>query len=151
MSGAGGSTARTGRNGKVVIGGALMARATTWSINASVGETAWGDSGSEGYTNRKETRYDATGTIEGKFDEVSKVYGLAPSTGHLQGYVTSLVLWETTEAKTYWNFPCALIQTYQQQVNMDTQEVVGFSMTYGSDGKFWRPGQSGAPTVSLPT
>lgn len=152
MASTGGSSARTGRNGKVVLGGSLVARATKWRINPNVSTTVWADSDSEGYVNRKEGRHDCTGQITAKFDEDSKVYSLLDGSNNtVQGFVTSLALWETKTAKTYWAFPCALIENMEIEYDMDQQVVVEYSLNFGSDGKFYRPGQTGAPDYSLPS
>jgi len=138
-----GSTARTGTNGKVVVEDTLVARITQWVMNATSSETAWGDSDSEGYTNRSKARLDATGSMVGKFDEDSKVYDL-----FMPGDIVELVLFETED--DYWALPRALIQTFNVTYNQDTKEVVEWNADWGADGKYYRPGQDGAPSHTLP-
>lgn len=144
--GANSTSARNGVAGKVVVAGQIIARVTKFTINESTNETAWGDSDSLGYTNRKAGRKDASINFEGKFDAVSKVYNLLRA-----GDNVKLVLWESTTDSDYWVFPCALIQSFQIDVNMDTKEVVTWNATAGSDGIFYCPGESGAPTETLPS
>ena len=138
------NTARTGKLGKAVHESTLLARITTWSVNESVGETAWGDSDSGNYTNREGARQDCTGTIEGKLDDTSPPYDV-----FRVGDKPKLVLWEN--ASDYWVFTCCLIQSYTQTVDMDTKEVIGWSANFGADGTYYAPGQSGAPSESLPS
>ena len=124
--------------------GTLIARLTVWNLNASTSESAWGDSDSGGYTNRKKARRDGTGSIGGKFDEDDQVYDV-----FREGDIVTLVLWET--ATDYWVFPSALIQNFQLEYNPDTKEVVGWTSDFGADGIFYAPGQAGAPTHTLPS
>ena len=135
--------ARNGSLGKVVVAGQKIARITQWGVNESVGETAWGDSDSGNFTNRKPGRRDATVSFEGKFDENSKVYSL-----FRVGDNVKLVLWET--AADYWAFPCVLIQSFNLTYNVDTKEVVGWQATAGADGIYYAPGEDGAPNETLP-
>lgn len=136
-------SARSGELGKAVVDGTLVARLTQWTVNPTASETTWGDSDSAGYTNRKKARLDCTGTIEGKFDDDNPVYDLFDV-----GDSPKLVLWEN--ATDYWVFPCCLIQKFSINYNQDTKEVVGWTADFGSDGIFYRPGQAGAPSETLP-
>jgi hypothetical protein len=138
-----GVSARTGRNGKVVVDDELVARITQWSLNSAAGESAWGDSDSAGYTNRKAARLDGTGSFGGKFDSSDAAYDL-----FIAGDIVELVLWE--ETPDYWAFPSALIVNFQVTYDMDTKEVVGWTSYFGADGIFYYPGQSGAPSHTLP-
>lgn len=139
-----GVTARSGGDGKIVVGTTKVARATQFNLTASASASEWGDSDSEGYTNRKTNRKDCTGQLQGKFDKNAKIYAL-----FMPGDVVELTLWENSA--DYWNFPSALITDFQITYDMDTREVVGWTASFGADGKFWRPGQSGAPTETLPS
>lgn len=145
-TGQGGASARDSLEGKVVVGGTNIARVTSHSVNATSSSTVWGDSDSEGYTNRKKGRKDATINFEGKFDEDTPVYDL-----FAEGDIVKLVLWESTSQSDYWVFPCALIESFTINVNQDTNEVIGWSATAGADGKYWRPNQSGAPAETPPS
>lgn len=138
------STAVSGRDGKAVVDGSLVARLTQWSINPSTSESAWGDSDSQGYTARARARKDCTGSIQGKFDTGSKIYTLFEA-----GDIVELVLWE--DASNYWAFPRVLITSFNLVFDQDTQEVVGWTADFGADGIFYRPGASGAPTETLPS
>lgn len=140
---ANGSTARTGKDAMAVIENELVARMTSWSLNTSCGESAWGDSDSEGHTNRAAARKDATGSLAGKFDEDDKTYDL-----FVAGDIVTLVLWENTE--DYWYFGRALIQNFQVQYDQDTKEVVGWTADFGEDGKSYYPGEAGQPAATLP-
>ena len=60
----------------------------------------------------------------------------------------NLVLWEN--GARYWYFPCVVIEEFSMTVNVDSQEVVGWSANWGADGIFYKPGDVAAPTVTLP-
>jgi hypothetical protein len=138
-----GVSAVSGEIGKAVIDGNLLARLTLWTINRQTSESAWGDSDSAGYTNRKAARRDATGSLAGKLDSDDYQYNIFDD-----GDIVTLVLWENTSR--YWVFPSALIQNFQLEFNPDTKEVVGWTSDFGADGIYYKPGQSGAPSHSLP-
>ncbi len=138
------STARTGLAGKAVVDDVLVLRLTEWTVNSAAGETAWGDSDGGAFTNRATGRLDATGTIAGKLDTGRKIYSLFQA-----GDIIKLIVWE--DASDFWAFPCALIQSYSQTVNVDTKEVIAWTATFGADGVYFRPGEAGAPAETLPT
>lgn len=139
-----GVSARSGELGKAVVDDTLVARLKSWNLNPTSSETAWGDSDSGAYTNRKRARKDATGSMTGAFDSDSKVYDLFE-----EGDIVKLVLWET--ATDYWALPSALIQSFDLTYNQDTKEVVEWSADFGADGQYYKPGASGAPTETLPS
>lgn len=139
------TTAITGRNGKAIADDVAIARTTEWNITITSGETTWRDSDSAGYTNRLSTFLDATGSITGKYDSSNNIWDM-----FFPGDKPQLVLWQTATAGDYFAFPCVLITSFAYVVNMDTQEVVGWTSNFGADGIFYYPGQSGAPTESLP-
>lgn len=140
------ANALTGHLGKAVVGSILITKLTMWRISDTVGESAWGDSESAGYTNRAAARRDATGAIGGKFDTTKKPYNVFRA-----GDIVTLVLWQTTTAGDYWAFPRVLIQSFDLEINPDTKEVVGWTSNWGSDGIFYSPGMAGAPSHSLPS
>lgn len=130
----------TGRLGKFVVGSTLVARTTGWAVNPKLAsQTEWGDSDSSGYTNRAEGRKDATFTAEGKFDTGAAVWTLFQP-----GDTAIAVLWMNTTL--YWDFPCALCQDFNIQVDIDTEQVQAWTSAWGADGVFYRPGEAGATT-----
>lgn len=138
-----------GSGGKVVSGGTLLARVTQWTLDNSSSETAWGDSDSEGFTNRASARKDGTGSLQGKFDRNQKFYNILKP-----GDIIGLDLWEDADQQSPsqpWIFPRALIQSFNLVFNQDDKEVVGWTANYGADGKFYAPGEAGAPSRSLPS
>jgi len=137
------SSARTGELGKVVVDDTLVARITQWSFNPTAAESAWGDSDSGGYTNRVAARKDGTGSMTGKFDTDSKVYDL-----FMPGDTVKIVLWES--ATDYWVLECALITSFTVTYDQDSKEVVEWSADFGADGKYYYPGEAGAPVEVLP-
>ena len=134
----------SGKNGKFEVDAELVARTTQWSVNrkyASVSE--WGDSDSAGYTNRLGGRKDSTFTTEGKFDTSDEVYDLFADDD-----VAAAYLWidGVSTTKYFWEFPRSICTDFSLSVNIDTGEVIGWTSSWGADGIFYYPGQSGAST-----
>lgn len=140
---ANGTTAVIPGPAKLVVNDVLMKRLTQATVTTSTGETAWGDSDGEGYTLRKAGRLDATLSMNGKVDNVRYA-----DTLFVAGDVAKLVVWE--DASRYWAFSSALVQSYELLFDNDTREVVGWTASAGADGNYYKPGQSGAPSESLP-
>ena len=135
----------TGRNGKFVVGTSLVARTTKWDVNPTLaGGSEWGDSDSAGYTNRTPGRKDATFTAEGKYDTSDEVFDLFQPED-----VAIVVLWMDATA-LYWDFPRALCNDFSMSIDIDTEEVIGWSSSWGADGIFYRPGEAGATARTLP-
>lgn len=138
-------TALTGRNGKFVADGALIARSTKWDVNPKLAtKSEWGDSDSAGYTNRSAGRKDATFTAEGKYDTDDEVFDVFQPED-----IVTAVLWMDASS-LYWAFPRALCDDFSLMTDQDSQEVIGWSSSWGADGIFYYPGQAGAPVHTLP-
>jgi hypothetical protein len=138
------TTALTGRNGKFVVGTTQVARVTQWSVEPKLASSSeWGDSDTAGYTARTAGRRDCTFSSEGKYDTVAEQYDV-----FFPGDKAVAVLW--MNATLYWDFPCALCSDFSLSVNIDSEEVIGWSSNWGADGIFYYPGQSGATTRTLP-
>lgn len=135
---------RRGNLGKVKVDDVSVARITQWELTRTVEESAWGDSDSQGFTNRVKGREDATGSMVGKFDNDDPVYDLFDV-----GDTVELVLFETLTS--YWAFPCALISSFNIAYNQDTKEAVEWNADWGADGIFYRPGAAGAPAETYPS
>lgn len=138
------STTLTGSLGKCVIAGSLVYRLTNWELTTTCSSTEWGDSDSGGYTERAAGRKDATGSITGRYSTERTMYSL-----FVAGDIAKVVLWQN--ATLYWALPRALMNNFRIGFNSDTREVVGWSSDFGADGAYYYPGQSGAPTETLPT
>ena len=139
------ATSRTGRNAKAVIDDTLVLRVTNHNLNPTTGENAWGDSDSEGETNRSRGRNDKTGTIEEVFDTGREIYDLAQP-----GDTIKLVLWQTTAAGDYWAFSRFLVTNFTTEHNADDQSEVRWTLEGGQVGKAYFPGEAGAPNEILP-
>ncbi len=136
----------TGRNGKFVVGTTLVARVTQWAVNPKLASSAaWGDSDSAGFTNRAAGRKDATFTAEGKYDSTNEVFDL-----FMPEDIAIAVLWMDASA-LYWDFPRALNDDFNLTVNIDTEEVEGWTSSWGADGIFYYPGEAGATARTLPS
>ena len=139
------TTALTGRLGEFVIGSTKVARATLWNLTLALAtKSEWGDSDSGGYTNRTAGRRDATFNSEGKYDTGAPAWTLFE-----MGDTAEVTLW--LNQTLYYHFPCALCMDFNISINMDTEEVVGWTSNWGSDGAFTRPGAAGAVTKTYPT
>jgi hypothetical protein len=136
---------KTGRNGKFTIGGALVARTTQWATNPTLATSSeWGDSDSAGYTNRAAGRRDSTFTAEGKYDTTTEVFDTFQPED-----IAQASLW-LDNVDLYYDYPRALCSDFNITVNIDTEEVIGWTSSWGADGIYYYPGQSGAPVRTLP-
>ena len=136
----------TGRNGKFQVAASLVARTTQWAVNPKLASSSeWGDSDSAGYTNRAAGRKDATFNGEGKYDTTDEVFDL-----FMPGDNAVAVLWMNATS-LYWDFPRALCSDFNLTINIDSEEVIGWTSGWGADGIWYYPGQSGATSRTLPT
>ena len=138
---------QTGRAGRLGIGGNVVARTTQWSVNPTLASSSeWGDSDSAGFTNRATGRNDATFTCEGKFDTVTEIFDLFEA-----GDTLEATLW--LNSTLFWQFPRALCTDFSLTVNIDTEEVDGWTASFGADGVFYKPGHddAGAANPVYPT
>ncbi len=134
----------TGRLGELVVGTTRVARTTQWQVSPALANAnEWGDSDSAGYTNRSAGRRDCKFTCEGKFDTSNEVWDLFQPED-----IAIAVLW--MNATLYWYFPRALCIDFQLTVNIDTEEVIGWTSSWGADGLWYYPGQSGATAATYP-
>ena len=142
-----GSTALNGRNGKFVFDGDTIARTTKWDVNKTLAtKSEWGDSDSAGYTNRVAGRKDATFDTEGKYDSTSEQFDIFQPED-----IAEAILWMgAVPADLYWDFPRALCLDFKISVNIDSEEVIGWTSSFGADGIFYRPGQAAAPNHAFP-
>jgi len=135
----------TGRNGKFVVGTTLVSRITSWAVNPTLASSSeWGDSDSAGWTNRTAGRKDATFTAEGKYDTSNEVFDLFQPED-----IVIAVLW-LNALTLYWDFPRALCLDFNLTVDVDTQEVIGWTSNWGADGMVYYPGEVGATARALP-
>jgi len=140
----------TGRNGKfttVAVGGTAgveVARATQWDVNPTLATSSeWGDSDSAGFTNRAAGRKDATFNAEGKYDSGTVVFDVFQPED-----ILAVGLW-LDDGTTYWAFPRALCSDFNLTVNIDSEEVIGWTSSWGPDGVFYYPGETSAPTYTI--
>jgi hypothetical protein len=138
------TTAKTGRNGKFKVASTVVARTTQWQVSPKLATSSeWGDSDGAGYTNRAAGRRDATFSVEGKYDTASEVFDLFGP-----GDIVTAALWMDATS-LYWYFGRALNSEFSLTVNVDSEEVIGWSGGFGADGIFYYPGQAGAPAATL--
>lgn len=136
----------TGRLGNHQVGSALVARCKEWAVAEKLASTSeWGDSDSGGYTNRAAGRKDGTFTSNGVYDTTDEAFDLFSP-----GDIVKSVLW-LNDTSLYWDFPRSLNSEFNLTVNIDTEEVIGWTSSWGADGIYYHPGQSGAPSETLPS
>ena len=132
------ATTLTGRNGKFTVGGILVARITQWAINPTLASsTEWGDSDSAGYTSRAPGRKDCTFTAEGKYDKEDA--GTPRNAFNLfqpGDIVAAILYFNTTTLPPYYSFTRALCTDFNLTVNVDTEEVIGWTSSWGADGAY---------------
>ena len=139
------ATALTGRNGEFVVGTTRIARTTQWAVTKSLATSSeWGDSDGGGFSNRAAGRRSATFTAEGKYDTNSEQFDIFQPED-----IAIAVLW-LNSTSLYWDFPRALCSEFGMTVNIDSEEVIGWTSNWGSDGIFYFPGQVGATTRTMP-
>ena len=137
-------TAKTGRTGKFVVGSTQVARTTSWSVNPTQATTSeWGDSDGAGFTNRAPGRKDATFDSEGKYDTDSEIFDIFQPED-----IAIATLW-LDNLTLYWDFPRALCTDFNLSVDIDSEEVLGWTSSWGADGVFHFPGEAGAAVRSL--
>lgn len=161
----------TGRQGEVYVDSVRVRRITSWSVNPTLAtSTEWGDSDVNGFTARAAGRWDCTFTTEGKYDtRANTVFeqfqpGLSGnpniSTTEPSSYnYATVYLWIEAEPTStppgvvddnFWYFPRALCTDFSMTVDVDTEEVIGWTASWGADGRFFFPNQTGAEGVSAP-
>ena len=143
----------TGLTGRLGIDTVVIARTTQWDVSQALASSSeWGDSDSGGFTNRARGRLDATFTAEGKFDNSDDVFLIFQP-----GDTLDASLWISGTPELYWQFGGdatvsggALCTDFGLTVNVDTEEVVGWTASFGTDGQFWFPGDTGPPAQPSP-
>ena len=142
----------TGRNGKfyaTMVDGAgaaagFITRTTQWAVNPKLASSStWGDSDSCGYTNRAPGRRDATFSAEGKYDTTDEIFDLFQP-----GDIATAALFLANTTGLHWYFPRAMNEDFNLTVNIDTEEVIGWTSSWGADGRFYYPGESGTTSVT---
>jgi hypothetical protein len=132
------ATALTGRFGKFRVGSTNVARVSEWEVSPSLAHKAeWGDSDSAGFTNRMGGRKDCKFSAQGKHDTAAPQYSLfAP------GDIVAANLFMDIQSNLGWTFPRALCEDFKLVLNMDTEDVVGWTSAWGADGEYLPPGST---------
>jgi hypothetical protein len=125
------ATTVTGRCGTLSIDGTPVARLTQWTVNDNLDtSTEWGDSSTCGFTNRAPGRRGATIDCEGKYDT-----GGADALSLCDpGDVVALVC--SSEGGPSYSFARAICTSFNVTVNPDTEEVIGWTGSFASDGEY---------------
>lgn len=133
----------TGRNGSFSFNATVLARTTQWDVNPTLATSnEWGDSDSAGYTNRSAGRVDCTFNVEGKYDSTSEVFDIFQPedvAAAILNVATSGLAGAASSTAFFWNFPRALCTDFNMAVNIDTEEVIGWTASHGADGAFSKP------------
>ncbi len=139
----GSSGALSGRDGRITIDDTKVARVTQWDVNPTLATTSeWGDSDTAGYTARLPGRRDATFTCEGKFDTNQPIWDQFI----VGAQVEAVLFLRDNNSDAYWKFLCAVCTDFSMVLDVDTEEVVGWSATFGADGRFYHPGEATGET-----
>ena len=126
----------TARLGEHLVDTVEVARLTSWDVNITLANTnEWGDSDSGGYTNRSAGRKDSTFNTEGKYDTTDEVWDLFE-----EGDIAASLL--KMNDTLQFNFPRSLCMDFSLSLNIDTEEVIGWTASWGADGQYYKPGQS---------
>lgn len=146
------STAPASINATPPVSTSIVARVSNWAVNPTLAsDTQWGDSGVSGeaaslrgFTNRAAGRRDCTFTCEGRYDTNSEIFDLWDAED-----ILAVTLWQDFGSRAggsdiYWDFPRALCNDFNLTVDVDTEEVIGWSSSFGADGVFYKPGDSSA-------
>ena len=129
--GADSQTAVTGRGGTVSYGGSTIARITQWTVNETMDSSSeWGDSDSNGYTVRAAGRRGATVDTEGKYDTGAADASDLFSPGDIATVVCG------SDGAIDYTFTRALCSDFSMTVNIDTEEVIGWTASFGNDGVY---------------
>ena len=137
------ATVITGRLGEFAINTTKVARTKKWTINPKLATSSeWGDSDTEGYTARAAGRRDATFDAEGAFDTDSEQYDV-----FVPGDCAEAILW--LNSTLFYYFPSVLCLDFSLTVDMDTEEVVGWTSNWGANGIYYKPGAA-SPTSAYP-
>jgi hypothetical protein len=127
----------TGVHGAFMVGTGYIIRSTKWDVSPSVSASEWGDSESGGHTNRAAGRKDNKFSSEGKYDTTSEVFDL-----FYPADIAAAKLYMSTTLAMFWYFPRALCQDFKMTVDMDKDEVIGWTSSWGEDGRSYRPGEA---------
>ena len=133
----------SGRRGMFMVNDYRIAKTTEWNVNPALAHTSeWGDSDSHGYTSRLPGRKDCKFSAQGKYDENDEVFDIFEP-----GDLADAALFMDTGL--YWAFRESLNLDFKLAVNIDTEEVIGWTSDWGADGKYYYPGQSGATSYEI--
>lgn len=143
------STALIGRFGQLEVGSRVIARLTQWTVTEALATTSeWGDSDGNGFTQRAPGRRSATIAAEGKFDVTSRQPILIRP-----GNIYTVRCWMhksgAVAAQIAYHFPRVITTSFELVVNVDTEEVIGWTAEFQSDGIFYYPGEEASPGTPI--
>lgn len=130
----------------------LIYRVKEWSLTATTSPAAWGDSDSNGFTNRKATRQDATGSATVLYNTDNPYFAMFS-----EGDIINLTLWFSkitagfASLAQYWQLPRVIIANVNWTVSMDSQEPIEISFDFEADGVFFSPAHASIPSITLAT
>jgi hypothetical protein len=120
-----------GSTGYVKEGSDTLAEITDWSFNTSANVTAWGSSSSAGFKKRKAGTKDGSGSFSGKLDDSDVILDHCT-----QGAEVTLKLGFATGKE--FTVP-AVVESVDWKVDIDSGEVVGWTVNFGSNGAWTEP------------
>ena len=82
--------------------------------------------------------------MEGVYDTTNEAFDIFQPED-----IVIVALWQDNVSR-YWAFPRALCDDFSLLVNVDTEEVEGWTSGWGADGIYYFPGEVGAPVYTIP-
>jgi hypothetical protein len=121
----------SGKDGKVMIGAAMIADVTKWTLRTAAGNVAYASSSTAGFRRRVGGVKDGHGTIAFKLDVAD------PITDRLdEGDSVTLLLY--LDASRHYTVP-AVVDSLQWEVDVDRGEIVGGVAEFSIDGAWTKP------------
>jgi len=114
-------------NGDVLWRDAQVAHASGWTISLAVEGKTYATNNTNGLTNRRPGNVDATGTFNIKRSDASLPF--------ISGQIAKLTL--RVNASAGWVLVNALITSIDEEINIETNEIIGYTVNWefaGADG-----------------
>ena len=122
----------TGIEGDVIKDGVQICETTKWSFEPTSNNFPYVSTKTRGYTRREAGSKDGSGSIEGKWDPASPVYGTGNGQVQEGASVTLLLYLDDFQ---YLSIP-ALLKDFRWEVDMDTGDLVTWVANF-SESDAW--------------
>lgn len=122
----------TGKDGDAKLGTTQIAEVTKWSWTTKQNIVSYCSNKTGGYKQRKAGVKEGNGTLEGVWDPANPAYSQVP-----EG-IDALTLKLYINATQFWSVT-AIIEQFQNDVNIDAGEMVTWSANFFSQGQWTAP------------